>query len=697
MGACQSVGGAATSGKGFKGDQITSAIVAALLDADHTEIENRRQRRHQQQYQQRQPFRHRDMAGGADGGNTPSAMAFRNGVEGVGNVPAPLPTELLKDKDYAKEFTTHCPYVSDERNTVTTIEVTEYAPDAFFLLRELGGTNDEVFIDEWDTFPKATRTVMNAKRGGDPRRNAAGRGADADDDAGGGLELGEGRSMALFLKSKSMAFMCKTISETEVQVLVDILPQYLRHIETNPDSMLMRFVMLLKVTVNTATYSSDANTPRGSGRRGGGAPAVPLTEKDFAGQKPESRESEIGYVLVFNDCFSNCDVLHERWDLKGRHPKPGKFRHFSTHQLYRNRVVQPKVKQRAAEQNSVFDNINYEENRGRGGQRANRGGGRYGNDLDEDEQRQAADLSSDEEGAESPNLRADTTLDKMRLNTRKDKDLARLFWLEPADRQYLIQQMTSDFKFLLDCGLMDYSILIGVRYNTPEEQYEKEQRKNTSMAAAAAAGSNFRSIGPSTPPGSPTAALHNGAMPSRSSLHAMKMPFVMGEENNAGIIEVRPASPNAGHPHGGGGGSGGHGGAPEAEPEFDEFSSQFHQGVDSIECVETYYIGIIDMLTVYNGKKKIANFCKKCLWQEVTLSTIPPHKYAERIEKYAHRIFPRVAIAECNDGTLLPQKQCLLIGRGKVSTHAAGFKVAKDYMQSKNQQEFLVAPAHPQE
>ena len=41
-----------------------------------------------------------------------------------------------------------------------------------------------------------------------------------------GLELGEGRSMAMFLKSKTMTYMLKTISDQEVKVLVELLPAY---------------------------------------------------------------------------------------------------------------------------------------------------------------------------------------------------------------------------------------------------------------------------------------------------------------------------------------------------------------------------------------------------------------------------------------------------------------------------------------
>ena len=50
--------------------------------------------------------------------------------------------------------------------------------------------------------------------------------------------------------------------------------------------------------------------------------------------------------------------------------------------------------------------------------------------------------------------------------------------------------------------------------------------------------------------------------------------------------------------------------------------------------------GIIDCLTLYNGKKKVANFCKTFLWKNKTLSTVPSKDYGKRFLKYMFGIFP---------------------------------------------------------
>eukprot|EP00669_Euglena_mutabilis_P014596 TRINITY_DN9741_c0_g1_i1.p1 TRINITY_DN9741_c0_g1~~TRINITY_DN9741_c0_g1_i1.p1 ORF type:complete len:354 (+),score=91.14 TRINITY_DN9741_c0_g1_i1:42-1064(+) len=57
-------------------------------------------------------------------------------------------------------------------------------------------------------------------------------------------------------------------------------------------------------------------------------------------------------------------------------------------------------------------------------------------------------------------------------------------------------------------------------------------------------------------------------------------------------------------------------------------------------CQEVYYIGIIDCLTQYNSKKKVANFCKQMLWKADTLSTVPSKDYAARFLNFMYAIFP---------------------------------------------------------
>ncbi|CAC9548743.1 phosphatidylinositol-4-phosphate 5-kinase-like protein [Leishmania infantum JPCM5] len=148
---------------------------------------------------------------------------------------------------------------TDHKGKHVKVRVTEYAPEVFSFLRQLKGVTDPQFADEWSLPENRLK-----------------------------MEMGEGRSQAFFLKSKTMLFMCKTISVEEVRALLRVLRAYTLHITAHPSSLLMRFYMLLKVSVR----------------------------------------NEEGYILCFNDVFGAASVLHEKWDIKGRVPKNGKHLHY---------------------------------------------------------------------------------------------------------------------------------------------------------------------------------------------------------------------------------------------------------------------------------------------------------------------------------------------------------------------------------
>ena len=175
---------------------------------------------------------------------------------------------------------------------------------------------------------------------------------------------------------------------------------------------------------------------------------------------------------------------------------------------------------------------------------------------------------------------------------------------------------------------MDYSILVGVRYNLPEGS--DASSPTPSPAAVASPSSNDLS-----------------STINKVQSTSLRMKFALGEEGQEGVSEARPsragsprnidaipsptndspASPSAPESHG---------------VNIAHHTSVFHEGINGIDGHETYYIGIIDMLTEYTWKKRSANFFKSFLWRDVTLSTIPPQDYCARIEKFASRIFPTI-------------------------------------------------------
>lgn len=454
MGVFQSVGGAATSGQGFTGAQVAEALRASA--------ESQR-RRHQERVDA--------TAGGQTGSHHRRTRTYV--------------VQTLEDIEESS-FNAHEVIKTTLPGCADDICITEYAPEVFRYLRQLEGVTETQFGDEWTLPPEKL-----------------------------GMELGEGRSMAMFMKSKSMSFMCKTISDVEVGVLLGILKPYTDHLSRNHHSLLMRFLMLLKVEVGT----------------------------------------NVAYLLCFADIFSGCEMLNERWDIKGRKPKPGKYRHFEKWAVEQQDSV---AKIDKGDKTSTTNN----------------------NERDED-----ASAVSNHRSTPSVSL---PHVDHEKLITQKDKDLTRLFWLSAEDRDELMHQLEQDFGFLKLCGLMDYSILIGVTY-TKEDP----------------------------------AARH------------MRQTFALGEEHRRSAKEIRAVSrePSPEVPQLQRGSSG-----ITAGP-FIRHNSKYHYGVPSVEGYEVYYIGIIDMLTVFNMKKRTANCCKQFLWTSETLSTIPPVPYRDRIWKYAKKIF----------------------------------------------------------
>ncbi|EPY27185.1 phosphatidylinositol-4-phosphate 5-kinase [Angomonas deanei] len=233
------------------------------------------------------------------------------------------------------------------------VSVVEYCPRVFHFIRQVEAVDDNFFAEEWRL--QKNKVEMN---------------------------LGEGRSQALFLKSKNFEFMCKTIAEGEADVLCKVLKTYTSHIVDHPNSLLSRFYLLIKVQV----------------------------AKDF------------GYLLCFGDVFGNASYLNEKWDIKGRIPKPGKY------------LSYPHLIRHAYEPDPHLI------------------------ETPRERQRRANDAPAQEDEIEvAPE-------DKMTIWTRKDKDLTRLFWVENPTRDKLVNQILLDYGWLETAGLMDYSLLIGVAY-----------------------------------------------------------------------------------------------------------------------------------------------------------------------------------------------------------------------------------------
>jgi 1-phosphatidylinositol-4-phosphate 5-kinase len=85
--------------------------------------------------------------------------------------------------------------------------------------------------------------------------------------------------------------------------------------------------------------------------------------------------------------------------------------------------------------------------------------------------------------------------------------------------------------------------------------------------------------------------------------------------------------------------------------------SVFQFGVRSTGAKgEIYYFGIIDCLTDYSKRKKVAHCCKTCFkFRAEFLSTIPAPEFAERFLGLIHRVFPKSLLGHLHRESLVHQ------------------------------------------
>lgn len=170
-----------------------------------------------------------------------------------------------------------------------------------------------------------------------------------------------------------------------------------------------------------------------------------------------------------------------------------------------------------------------------------------------------------------------------RVVARKDKELTRVFWIPKQFHSDLQAIIKKDSNFLASQGILDYSVLIGVKYSDPEAVEQKFIRFNALY--------HPKSVDETTTTTTEEGGKFKLPCETRSTCDGVKMTA----------------------------------------------SSKYHNGIPSSASLEEYYIGIIDMLTSYTFLKKSANFWKNCLWNDATLSTVPPPFYKERIVDFMEK------------------------------------------------------------
>ena len=67
---------------------------------------------------------------------------------------------------------------------------------------------------------------------------------------------------------------------------------------------------------------------------------------------------------------------------------------------------------------------------------------------------------------------------------------------------------------------------------------------------------------------------------------------------------------------------------------FGKFYEKNEGGLASIDGQKIYYMGVIDIFTGYNAKKKAEHFLKSVKYDSETISCVPPSQYAKRFSDF---------------------------------------------------------------
>ncbi|KAL6047260.1 Moesin/ezrin/radixin 1 [Balamuthia mandrillaris] len=440
------------------------------------------------------------------------------------------------------------------------VTVVDYAPTIFADLRARCGISYDEFIDDWNY----DKTNM-------PK-----------------LKLGAGRSGSLFLRSKHGRFILKSIPFFEVVTLQDILVDLHQHFVANKHSRIIRFLGLYQCfSYNNAL-----------------------------------RKKEETYFVVMNNL-----LLDERWgftidekyDLKGRIPKPGKEG---------KHVLDPKYDKKRLRLSSS-----------------------QGKEESTEEENEENGHSKRTSETEKRNARAAKIRVAVSNNyVFKDNDLMdrKFHIINNKVRDELIAQLTADVQFLKDHNCMDYSLLVGVHHlKEGEEEALLQEEKERLALEAAAADPGADGTHPSKKKGKTKAA--KGKKDDEHKKHKDEKKKKKEEKRRAkeekkeAKHKKKKSTKGKEKDHKG---KADHDSEDDSEKSKAASSSPYKERIVPLipsdpETQEVYFIGIIDPLSRYGVRKQLAHFLKRSLWTDETLSTVPANYYAERYLDYMPLIFPR--------------------------------------------------------
>ncbi|TRY97800.1 hypothetical protein DNTS_008291 [Danionella cerebrum] len=188
------------------------------------------------------------------------------------------------------------------------------------------------------------------------------------------------------------------------------------------------------------------------------------------------------------------------------------------------------------------------------------------------------------------------------LPTLKDVDFRnnmQKVYISEEEKESLLEKLNRDVEFLVRLKIMDYSLLLGIHDVSRAEQEEEEEMK---YSCSDGEEDGERDLSPSAP-----------GMPMVGS-------FERCPEGIAGFMgSYKPL------------------GTGEFDPYVDVYAVQ---SAGDTPCKEVYFMGLIDILTQYDAKKKAAHAAKTVKHGAgAEISTVHPEQYAKRFLEFIATIF----------------------------------------------------------
>lgn len=198
--------------------------------------------------------------------------------------------------------------------------------------------------------------------------------------------------------------------------------------------------------------------------------------------------------------------------------------------------------------------------------------------------------------------------------TLKDLDLQKNIYIGSENRALLMEQLKKDVNFLASCGIMDYSLLLGIHDHRKEQNY----RALTTGNPITDDGFEIVTRGSRHPSLSIPRTKEERSMSSEETFMSDNKVHPWFRQDFGGLRSYTPRHP-----------------IHNKRDEVDFPSTYDNKSFDELP-VATYYFGLVDILQKYNIKKKLERFCKinflRLNGQEI--SAINPEVYATRFLNY---------------------------------------------------------------